>query len=59
LEPRIGPQDVVHAASTVYDSETLLSARRFLDFVRLRPDHEFDSTTLRSELEKVADLSQR
>lgn len=59
LEPRIGARDAVYAASTVYDPNTLLSARRFLDFVRLRPDHEFDSTTLRSELEKAADLGRR
>ncbi len=56
LEPRIGPRAAVDAAGTAYDPETLLSAHRFLDFVRLRPDHEFDSTTLRSELEKAADL---
>ncbi|MFC4437073.1 MULTISPECIES: RIO1 family regulatory kinase/ATPase domain-containing protein [Natrialbaceae] len=59
LEPRIGARDAVYAASTAYDSDSLLSARRFLDFVRLRPDHEFDSTTLRSELEKAADLGRR
>ncbi|OVE86086.1 RIO1 family regulatory kinase/ATPase domain-containing protein [Natronolimnobius baerhuensis] len=58
LEPRIGPRNAVQAASSVYNSAELLSARRFLDFVRLRPDHEFDSTQLRSELEKMADLSQ-
>ncbi|RQH00025.1 RIO1 family regulatory kinase/ATPase domain-containing protein [Natrarchaeobius oligotrophus] len=59
LEPRIGPRQAVQAASTVYDPSELLSARRFLDFVRLRPDHEFDSTRLRSELEKAADLGRR
>ncbi|WP_306057188.1 RIO1 family regulatory kinase/ATPase domain-containing protein [Natronococcus wangiae] len=59
LEPRIGARDAVYAASTAYDPNALLSARRFLDFVRLRPDHEFDSTTLRSELEKAADLGRR
>lgn len=59
LEPRIGARAAVGAASSVYDSSELLAARRFLDFVRLRPDHEFDSTTLRSELEKAADLAQR
>ncbi|ELZ25403.1 RIO1 family regulatory kinase/ATPase domain-containing protein [Natrinema limicola] len=57
LEPRIGPRKAVDAATTAYPPSTLLSARAFLDFVRLRPDHEFDSTTLRSELEKAADLS--
>ncbi|WP_254764279.1 RIO1 family regulatory kinase/ATPase [Natrinema marinum] len=59
LEPRIGPREAVDAAATAYDGDTLLSARGFLDFVRLRPDHEFDSTTLRSELEKAADLNER
>ncbi|WP_049923082.1 RIO1 family regulatory kinase/ATPase domain-containing protein [Halopiger djelfimassiliensis] len=58
LEPRIGPRRAVGAASVVYDTSELLLARRFLDFVRLRPDHEFDSTRLRSELEKAADLGQ-
>ncbi|UTF53459.1 RIO1 family regulatory kinase/ATPase [Natronosalvus rutilus] len=56
LEPRIGARAAVSAAAGVYDAETLLSARSFLDFVRLRPDHEFDSTQLRSEVEKVADI---
>ncbi len=56
LEPRIGAQQAVNAAATVYDGETLLSARSFLDFVRLRPDHDFDSTQLRSEVEKAADI---
>ncbi len=59
LEPRIGAQAAVGAAASVYTPDELLSARGFLDFVRLRPDHEFDSTTLRSELEKAADLGQR
>jgi len=59
LEPRIGSRDAVDAAATVYDPTKLLSAREFLDFVRLRPDHEFDSTTLRSELEKAADLGEQ
>ncbi|THE66068.1 protein kinase family protein [Salinadaptatus halalkaliphilus] len=59
LEPRIGPRAAVDAATAVYEPETLLSARRFLDFVRMRPDHEFDSTRLRSELEKAADLAQK
>ncbi|WP_246999548.1 RIO1 family regulatory kinase/ATPase [Halosolutus gelatinilyticus] len=56
LEPRIGARAAVDAAVAVYDPSALLRARRFLDFVRLRPDHEFDSTTLRSEVEKAADL---
>ncbi|APW99791.1 aminoglycoside phosphotransferase [Halobiforma lacisalsi AJ5] len=56
LEPRIGARRAVEAAAGVYGPSELLAARRFLDFVRLRPDHEFDSTQLRSELEKAAEL---
>ncbi|WP_255169904.1 RIO1 family regulatory kinase/ATPase [Natrononativus amylolyticus] len=56
LEPRLGARETVRIAAGVYDAAGLLSAREFLDFVRLRPDHEFDSTALRSEVEKIADL---
>ncbi|WP_049925716.1 RIO1 family regulatory kinase/ATPase domain-containing protein [Halopiger goleimassiliensis] len=56
LEPRIGARQAVEAAASVYGPGELLAARRFLEFVRLRPDHEFDSTHLRSELEKAAEL---
>ncbi|SEH11845.1 RIO1 family protein [Natronorubrum sediminis] len=59
LEPRIGARDSVRAAAMVYDPDELLSARRFLDFIRMRPDHEFDAATLRSELERAADLGRR
>ncbi|MFC4989852.1 MULTISPECIES: RIO1 family regulatory kinase/ATPase [Saliphagus] len=58
LEPRLGAREAVAVAYGTYGSEDLLAAREFLDFVRLRPDHEFDSTRLRSELEKVADLGE-
>ncbi|KDE59830.1 aminoglycoside phosphotransferase [Halostagnicola sp. A56] len=58
LEPRIGARDAVREAAAVYDADALLSAREFLDFVRMRPDHQFDSTRLRSEVEKVADLQE-
>ncbi|WIV66805.1 RIO1 family regulatory kinase/ATPase [Natrialbaceae archaeon AArc-T1-2] len=56
LEPRIGARETVDAAAEYYGSSDLLSAREFLEFVRFRPDHEFDTTKLRSEIEKVADL---
>ncbi|GAB7017914.1 RIO1 family regulatory kinase/ATPase domain-containing protein [Halostagnicola bangensis] len=56
LEPRIGARAAVDEAAAVYNAELLLSAREFLDFIRIRPDHQFDSTRLRSEVEKVADL---
>lgn len=56
LEPLIGANDAVDIAAESYDVGTLVNAREFLDFVRLRPDHDFDATKLRSEVEKVADL---
>ncbi|MCU4972463.1 protein kinase family protein [Halobacteria archaeon AArc-m2/3/4] len=56
LEPRLGARETVQIAAATYEPDDLLAAREFLDFVRLRPDHEFDSTQLRSEVEKVADL---
>ncbi len=59
LAPRIGPRETVRAASRTYDPAKLLEAREFLDFVRLRPDHDFDTTQLRSEVEKAADLGGR
>ncbi len=59
LEPRIGAKETVHSAAVAYDPDALLAAREFLDFVRLRPDHEFDTTQLRSEVEKAADLDHR
>ncbi|QFU83257.1 RIO1 family regulatory kinase/ATPase domain-containing protein [Natronorubrum aibiense] len=58
LEPRIGAFDAVAAAEPVYEPSELLLARRFLDFVRLRPDHEFDAATLRIELERAANRGQ-
>ena len=54
LEPLISASTVVDAALTSYSSEELLSARRFLDFVAIRPDHEFDAAGLKGEIEKRA-----
>ncbi len=56
LEPRIGTRATVEAALTTYSAPDVLSAREFLDFVSLRPDHDFDATQLRSEVEKAAEL---
>ena len=52
LEPLIGASAVVDAALTSYSPDELLAARRFLDFVAIRPDHEFDAAGLKGELEK-------
>ena len=54
LEPLIGATTVIDAALTSYSTEELLAARRFLDFVAIRPDHEFDAAKLKGELEKRA-----
>ncbi len=54
LAPRIGPAETVAAASRAYDDETLLAALDFLDFVALRPDHSFETATLKGEIEKTA-----
>jgi hypothetical protein len=54
LSPLVGPAEAVGAARQHYAVEDLLAAREFLDFVRLRPDHEFDAARLVGEIEKVA-----
>jgi len=54
LAPRVGPASTVATASGAYDGDTLLAAREFLDFVALRPDHSFETATLKGEIEKVA-----
>lgn len=54
LTPRIGAAETVATASAAYDGETLLAAREFLDFVALRPDHSFETATLKGEIEKTA-----
>lgn len=55
LEPRIGAASTVEIATDAYSVETVLDASRYLDFVNLRPDHEFDAALLKGEIEKAAD----
>jgi serine/threonine protein kinase len=54
LEPLIGAQEAVEAASAVYDPDVLVTADDFLDFVNIRPDHQFDVVAVTSELGKAA-----
>ncbi|WP_434522356.1 RIO1 family regulatory kinase/ATPase domain-containing protein [Halorubrum sp. AS12] len=54
LEPLIGAADAVDAALASYAVDDLLAAERFLDFVAIRPDHEFDAAELRGEFDKRA-----
>lgn len=53
LTPLIGVQDTVEYASNQFDSGALLDAREFLDFVNIRPDHDFDAAAVKGEIEKV------
>jgi len=54
LTPLIGPRATVSAAASVYSMDDLLAAREFLDFVGLRPDHDFDTALVKGEIEKIA-----
>ena len=54
LEPLIGATAAIDAALASYDPAELLAARRFLDFVAIRPDHDFDAAELKGEIEKRA-----
>ncbi|QAU12390.1 protein kinase family protein [Halorubrum sp. BOL3-1] len=59
LEPLIGAAETVDAALGNYDADELLAAERFLGFVAIRPDHEFDAAELKGELDKRADGERR
>ncbi|WP_435332512.1 RIO1 family regulatory kinase/ATPase domain-containing protein [Haloarchaeobius sp. TZWWS8] len=54
LAPMIGARETVAVAAEVYPVDDLLAAREFLDFVNMRPDHDFDAAQVKGELEKVA-----
>ncbi|WP_423751429.1 RIO1 family regulatory kinase/ATPase [Salinirarus marinus] len=54
LEPLIGTAATVEAALSAYSIEELLEALDFLDFVNIRPDHDFDAAALKGEIEKRA-----
>jgi len=54
LEPLIGARGAVAAALEVHDPDELLEARDFLDFVNIRPEHDFDGAAVKGEIEKHA-----
>ncbi|PSQ29292.1 aminoglycoside phosphotransferase [Halobacteriales archaeon QS_9_68_17] len=54
LEPDLGSATVVALARSAYSLDGLLDALEFLDFVNVRPDHDFDAERLKGEIEKVA-----
>lgn len=53
LAPRMGAPAAVAAAQSAYDDDDLLAALEFLDFVALRPDHDFDVTQVKGVIEKA------
>ncbi|USZ68240.1 protein kinase family protein [Halorussus salilacus] len=55
LEPLIGARRAVTAAVEHYSPEELLAGREFLDFVNIRPDHDFDAVEVKAEIEKLAE----
>jgi len=54
LAPIVGADRTVGAAFECYDRGAVLEAREFLDFVDIRPDHDFDVAAVTGEIEKAA-----
>ncbi|WP_420182692.1 RIO1 family regulatory kinase/ATPase [Haloarcula sp. KBTZ06] len=52
LEPLIGAPAAVSAAAMHYETAELLAAEEFLDFVNIRPDHDFAAAEIRGAVEK-------
>jgi len=53
--PRIGATAAVSAALEHYSEAELVAARELLDFVALRPDHDFDVQRVKGEIEAAAE----
>ncbi|MFQ3319949.1 MAG: serine/threonine protein kinase [Natronomonas sp.] len=53
LTPLIGAPVAIEAAREHYSASDLLAAREFLDFVNMRPDHDFDNALVKGEIEKA------
>lgn len=54
LTPAIGSRETVEIAADYYSIDQLLDAREFLDFVNIRPDHDFDAAGIKGEIDKRA-----
>ena len=59
LSRDLSVRTVVDVALEEYSIEDLLAARSFIDIVRLRPDHDFDTGALKGEIEKRASRDRR
>lgn len=54
LEPLIGADEAVAAADDASGTAVLLDAVDFLDFVNIRPDHDFDAAAVKGEINTIA-----
>ncbi|MFB6311274.1 MAG: RIO1 family regulatory kinase/ATPase [Salinirussus sp.] len=54
IEGLVDARTAVAAAAQTVDAETLLAAESFLDFVSIRPDHDFDARALEAEIGRMA-----
>ncbi len=54
LAPLIGPHEAVELAVDSHGTEAVLAARRFLEFVGLRPDHELDVGAVKRAIIRVS-----
>lgn len=53
LEPLVGARFAVQTAAEYYPDDVLVAAESFLDFVNMRPDHDFEVMDVKGEIEKV------
>jgi hypothetical protein len=53
LAPLVGPETAVAAALSAHPASALRAAVPLLDFVELRPDHEFDAAALLAAIERA------
>ncbi|MEF8771903.1 RIO1 family regulatory kinase/ATPase domain-containing protein [Halodesulfurarchaeum sp.] len=54
LEPHVGAARAVSAAVDQYGIDIVLDAVDFLDFVNIRPDHDFDAAAVKGEINTIA-----
>ncbi|PSQ18510.1 aminoglycoside phosphotransferase [Halobacteriales archaeon QS_8_69_73] len=54
LSPHVGADAAVDAALERYPATALQPAAEFLEFVSLRPDHDFETTAVREAIERAA-----
>lgn len=53
FSPILGPDRTVEIAARVHSPDHLAHARRFLEFVNLRPDHDFDPVALSRAIDET------